>query len=159
MLSSTLLRAALSLGMIITKAAAMPAIVDGAVDNKTAIEHAFGSNGTFSDPSAAMLAFFGPPSTPEVWTTGDRRSGPNDRIPYEYLPKCYAGCFDANCCNAMGGIDDIRALTVHEWCHSKYIWVGNWLLDHLQWCVGPSCKFCRPGCVEAAHKWHTDMCG
>ncbi|KAI1073659.1 hypothetical protein F5B20DRAFT_566357, partial [Whalleya microplaca] len=57
-----------------------------------------------------------------------------------------------------GGPGDVREMTTHEFCHSKWFYVGNWLFDHLQWCVQDACHGCVPTCSDAAHRWMRNVC-
>ncbi|KAI1775892.1 hypothetical protein F4818DRAFT_441168 [Hypoxylon cercidicola] len=84
--------------------------------------------------------------------------GPKDTLPWQELPQCYQDCISANCCNGWPGLGDVRNLTVHQWCHSKWIPVQNWIADHLQWCIKDACKPCRPGCRDASSKWQRETC-
>ncbi|KAH9900248.1 hypothetical protein F4778DRAFT_740905 [Xylariomycetidae sp. FL2044] len=103
-------------------------------------------------------------STTNSTTTATIKRGtlyaPNDRVPLDRLPDCYRRCIDDNCCNMyLGGPHDVRQMTVDEFCRTKWFYVGNWLFDHLQWCVGPVCRSCRPGCREASDRWMKEVCG
>ncbi|XXG95262.1 glycoside hydrolase 3 [Hypoxylon texense] len=88
----------------------------------------------------------------------DPRHGPNDKVPWQELPQCYQDCISANCCNGWPGLGDVRNLTVHQWCHSKWIPVQNWMHDHLQWCIKDACRPCRPKCRDDSTKWEKQTC-
>ncbi|CAJ2507329.1 Uu.00g085150.m01.CDS01 [Anthostomella pinea] len=84
----------------------------------------------------------------------------SDRMPIDELPECYRKCIDNNCCNMMlGGPGDVRQLTFHEFCHSKWSYVGNWMFDHLADCVSPKCKSCWPECRDGSDMWMKRVCG
>ncbi|ETS75838.1 hypothetical protein PFICI_12782 [Pestalotiopsis fici W106-1] len=60
------------------------------------------------------------------------------KIPYRRFPQCYIDCFDSEGIDSKTwpAIGDIRDLTTHEFCYSQHMWVANWFLEHLQFCVG-----------------------
>lgn len=96
--------------------------------------------------------------------SGDGRDystlGRKGKVPLHELPCCYQKCMIDNCCNAMiGGPGDIRELTTEEFCRTKWFYVGNWMLDHLSFCVKDLCASCRPGCKEDSNKWMKRVCG
>ncbi|OTA99741.1 hypothetical protein M426DRAFT_16135 [Hypoxylon sp. CI-4A] len=101
-----------------------------------------------------------PPQTVDISpfkTTGRYRG--DDQVPWWNLNLCYVKCFASECCNGWPGLGDVRNLTVHEWCHSKWMAVEKWILNHLQFCVKHSCKHCRPECREQSDRWQREMCG
>ncbi|KAI1847582.1 hypothetical protein JX266_006434 [Neoarthrinium moseri] len=89
------------------------------------------------------------------------------KIPYRRFPKCYVECFDSEGTDdkTWPAIGDIRDLTTHEFCHSQWVWVGNWMLEHLQFCVAGypgstgRCEHCRPQCHQEAKKVMDSLCG
>ncbi|OTA96239.1 hypothetical protein M434DRAFT_28102 [Hypoxylon sp. CO27-5] len=83
---------------------------------------------------------------------------PSDAVPFAELPQCYQDCIETNCCNGWPSLGDVRRLTVHEWCHSKWIPVHAWLYEHLQFCIKHACRECRPQCRDESIRWQDEVC-
>ncbi|KAH6656880.1 hypothetical protein BKA67DRAFT_655185 [Truncatella angustata] len=88
--------------------------------------------------------------------TGDGRPG---KVPYRKLPPCYVKCFDSEGQKTWPAIGDVRDLTADEFCHSQWTWSGNWIKEHLQFCVAGECDSCPRHCYDPAKKWFDDVCG
>ncbi|KAI8633907.1 hypothetical protein F5Y19DRAFT_257262 [Xylariaceae sp. FL1651] len=80
-----------------------------------------------------------------------------DRVPLWELPECYQKCIDHNCCKAMW-IKDVRKLSTRQFCWTMRFSIERWMLDHLQYCVGPHCRPCRPECRIESTKWMKKYC-
>ncbi|RYP71956.1 hypothetical protein DL769_004561 [Monosporascus sp. CRB-8-3] len=84
----------------------------------------------------------------------------DQKVPIDELPPCYYECMVENCCNMMiGGPGDVRDLTINEFCHTKWFYVGNWLFDKLVNCVGDKCKNCPDDCAAESRHWMKRVCG
>ncbi|KAI1388126.1 uncharacterized protein F4822DRAFT_430880 [Hypoxylon trugodes] len=83
---------------------------------------------------------------------------PDDILPIQDLPKCYQTCMESNCCNGWPSLGDVRKLTVHEWCHSKWIPVQNWIYDHYQFCVKDACQNCKIESRDESIRWQKEVC-
>ena len=89
-----------------------------------------------------------------------RSGGPDDKVPLHELPSCYYECMVENCCNMWaGGPGNVSEMTTHEFCVSKWFYVGNWIFDKVQYCLLDKCNSCRPGCAEESNLWVDRVCG
>ncbi|KAI1405029.1 hypothetical protein F4819DRAFT_483026 [Hypoxylon fuscum] len=102
--------------------------------------------------------FISPGTTNLAKTSSRHDYKPDDNLPWQELPKCYQDCFNSQCCNGWPMLGDVRNLTIHEWCHSKWIPAQNWVADHLQWCVKDACAGCRPRCRDDSVTWAKEVC-
>ncbi|RYP05259.1 hypothetical protein DL764_003920 [Monosporascus ibericus] len=84
----------------------------------------------------------------------------DQKVPIDELPPCYYECIVENCCNMMiGGPGDVRDLSINEFCHTKWFYVGNWIFDRLVNCVGDKCKDCPDDCAGESRRWMKRVCG
>ncbi|KAI2465843.1 hypothetical protein F4781DRAFT_376655 [Annulohypoxylon bovei var. microspora] len=97
---------------------------------------------------------------PEIMnlTSTTSRYHRNDPVPFKDLPYCYQKCIDANHNNGWPSLGDVRKLTIHQWCHSRWIPVQAWIHEHLQFCIGDACAYCRPECRDASSRWQREVC-
>ena len=83
----------------------------------------------------------------------------NDKVPIDELPQCYYKCMVDNRRNMLtGGPEDVRQMTVGEFCHSKRFWVRSWVFNHIQHCVSDACAEDDTSRNESA-AWMTRVCG
>ncbi|KAI0177416.1 hypothetical protein BJ166DRAFT_491258 [Pestalotiopsis sp. NC0098] len=90
------------------------------------------------------------------------------KIPYRLFPPCYVDCFDNGriahktrpLLIDVPSPGDIRDFTVEEFCHTKLSLTRRWIVEHLRWCVKPSCGACKPhGCNNDARAVYIKICG
>ncbi|KAI0377366.1 hypothetical protein F5Y04DRAFT_291866 [Hypomontagnella monticulosa] len=83
----------------------------------------------------------------------------DDPVPFWDLPQCYQTCIESNCCNGWPSLGDVRKLTVHQWCSSRWIPVQAWIYEHLQFCIKDSCRNEREQSRQDSIKWQNKVCG
>ncbi|CAJ2500553.1 Uu.00g034060.m01.CDS01 [Anthostomella pinea] len=104
-----------------------------------------------------ITAYFNP-TTNDTTTSGTMSDQSySDTVPLWELPDCYRECINRNCCIGTG-LKDVRKLSIQDFCWSKQYWVETWMLDHLAYCVGPTCKSCRPQCEDNSTTWMKRVC-
>lgn len=84
---------------------------------------------------------------------------PDDPLPIQKLPPCHQECFRRNHNNGWPRMGDVLEMTVNQFCHERWLQVGNWLIDHILDCVNEICTDCGDECGEASTKWMQDTCG
>ncbi|KAK7751435.1 hypothetical protein SLS62_006691 [Diatrype stigma] len=86
--------------------------------------------------------------------------GKPGKVPLHKLPLCYQRCFIDDCCGKMmlGGPGDVRQLTTREFCDTKWIYVGDLILQHVGRCAVDHCRS-DPSAREESNQWMLQVCG
>jgi hypothetical protein len=90
-----------------------------------------------------------------IWPITDRGLC-ESLIPYGELPPCHVKCWDSEAHKAMW-VDDVRKLSIDDFCWKKRLWIGKWVMEQLQKCVHKQCEGCVD-CAETSKKWLQKYC-